>query len=281
MLAVIADARLGVGEDRAQQEAAVAVDELVLAHAPELFLGDRQVRGVPPRGADQLRRQGLPHIRVVPDQLAGLLEHGNRLGISVCPLQCPAELERDACGALRILEHAERLAQMIDRGVVVDEALGEPERAKHLAPVGRWGRLVQRAAQKANGDVAGAPLQGAICRTPERLDDEGIAAGQRLLEVDRHLFRLGACIGEDVRGATMAGDPLRRRHFLIDRGADDRVRELERHLDAQHVGARQRCGRVRSNIGFEPCKRGDVVQLGAAAEDRERARQHGGLRGQA
>src|SRR4029077_17803334 len=84
---IVADARLGVGEDRAQQVAAVAVAELLLPRLRELRLRELEIVRVPPRSADQLRGQRRRELAVVGNQRAPRLEDRDRLPVSVRALE--------------------------------------------------------------------------------------------------------------------------------------------------------------------------------------------------
>ena len=155
----------------------------------------------------------------------------------------------------RLRDEIEREREERDRLVVVEQPLGEAERAHDLAVLLLRRRLVERAAEHRHRDVARAALQRPLRRLPERLDDEGIAVRQRLLEVDGDLLGLGAGLGEDRRRAPVRGDALRGRHVVVHRRAHDRMRELERHLVVQEVGARERRRRVACELTLEAGER--------------------------
>ena len=97
----------------------------------------------------------------------------------------------------------------------------------------------------------------------------------------RDLLGLGAGLGEDRRRAAVRGDALGRRHVVVHRRAHDRMRELERHLVVQEVGAGERRRRVACEVTLETREGCCMPELCAAAEHRDRAHEHRRLRRQA
>ena len=86
--------------------------------------------------------------------------------------------------------------------------------------------------------------------------------------------------GEDVRRAPVLLGPGRRGHLLVDSGPDDRVDEVERRLEPQHVGAAERDRGVRRDVPVEARERGRVGDPGVAAEHRHGPREVVRLGGQ-
>ncbi len=133
--------------------------------------------------------------------------------------------------------------------------------------------------EERDGDVARAALQRALRCNLERLDDERVAVRDRLLEVHGDLLGLGAGVGEDLRRPAMRGDALRDRHVFVHRGAHHGVRELERHLVVQEVGASERRRRMARKLAIEAGELRGVAKLGASAEHGDSPHEHGRLRG--
>ncbi|HEV3000285.1 MAG TPA: hypothetical protein VGW75_06040, partial [Solirubrobacteraceae bacterium] len=106
------------------------------------------------------------------------------------------------------------------------------------------GRLGERAAQVAHGDLRGGAVERALGGRDERLDHRALAAGVGGEQVHGDPLGLGAGRAEHrdrplVRQRAAAG-----RHVLVDGVANERVREAQRAPGVEDGGRRERVGRA-------------------------------------
>ena len=279
--AIDAAPRLPVAEGGPQEIGANALLQRFFADTLELADRDRKLLRLPPGGVDQLGLERQRHVAlgvVVTEHVTTLAEGLDRLLVTVAAQERATELDRDSRAAGGLFDQFERLRQVLDRLVVPEQALREPERPQDLAALRGRRRLTERTPQEGHGDLARAALQRALRRLHERLDDERVAVRDRLFQVHGDLLRLRAGLGQDLRRSAMRGDAFRRRHVVVDGGTHDRVRERGRQLEMQQVGARERRRRVACELTVDPGELGSVSQLRPVAEHGDRTREHSRLR---
>ena len=194
--------------------------------------------------------------------------------VAVRPLERTPELEREPAAARRRPRSPRARAEVHDRGVVVDQPLGQAERAQRSrralpAPAARRAR-----GEEADGDVARAPLQCAVGRA-------AAASRRRTGRPPARPARGGPRSARARRGSPRArrppGDAPRparvRRRCRTRRRARPGCVNSSGMSGRSDVRACERRRGIGGELALEPGERGGVVHLRAPAEHGHRARE--------
>ena len=166
---------------------------------------------------------------------------------------------------------------MIGGASGIDRHLCNAQLTEEIAAFFERGRFLERAAQIHDRRVRCPLRQRATGRTTKRLDHKRIARGNRPDEIRRRLLQPRATLEKNLGRPTMGARPLVSAHLLEHSSTDDRVRELDRVLVPQQVGADERARRRQRGFRVEAAERGGERQLGPVTENRCRAEQAGGI----
>ncbi len=164
-----------------------------------------------------------------------------------------------------------RLAQR-RRGLgMAERVAGGAERAQHARPLVGARRFAQRPLELGGGDLRRALGTGLAGSGGEDVDDPLLAGGCRGRQMRREdRRRRDPAALKQTCGGAVGGGSLYRRITVGDRGADQRMAELERGGVGQHVG-RGQCRHGRPGVGFgDPGERRRHLEVAAVAEDDDR-----------
>ena len=187
---------------------------------------------------DQLRFQHLPQLRLLVLQpFDRPLEDRHSLRPAVEAEQGASELQREPGVAQRLFGCGECFLQVPCCREHVHALLRQAELGERVDPRLVRRRLGQRAPELPNGDLGRAADERAVGGHAQCLDHEGVARGRQWVEVRCDPFGLGMRGVEQLGGAAVRVQALRRFDRLVDRGSHDRMGEFDcRRRHAQQVG---------------------------------------------
>ena len=166
---------------------------------------------------------------------------------------------------------------MLDRGRLARELLRPRELEQQRRSRPALATLLQSAGQVGGSAVRRAELHSVdrrAAQSGDRLRRTGRVAEQQM---PRDRVELGALGGQQLRDPAMGRGALAWREVLIDRGADDRMGELEPSARGHHIRRDQRVERRKCLALSEPCQPARPGQSGVSAEHRDRLRHLNGM----
>ena len=175
-----------------------------------------------------------------------------------------------------------RLAQPVRRGRLPRGRLRAPQLGEDLGALAGVVGLLERAAQVARRRLRGAAAHRVGGGRAERADHLGTGAGAGLQRVRGDALGRRAGGAQDPHRGAMGRGALAGVELLVDRPAEDRVRERDAAVArVEDPRAAQRGHRAAGRVDRHAGQRGHPVGRRAVAEDRQRARHGARLRRQA
>ena len=213
------------------------------------------------------------------DQRRGAIEHTDRRGRSVRAPEREREHHRGRDPPTVVAGAVERRLQVVGPPAQPGARFGHAELEQQTRQLsGRW-RLDQHPAQVHRRGLRCAAARGGAGRPHQPLHHPRVGRRVRQQQVLGHALVGARIVGEQVRRLAMAAASLAAGELGVDAGAHDRVRERQRSSRLEDLGGGQQVGRRRRLLVVELGQSRGLLQV-AALEDRHRAGQTAGVRGQ-
>ena len=162
----------------------------------------------------------------------------------------------------------ERLATTVGRFLEAEFV----EHGDDRAPVGR---LIEGASQVADRRVRGAARIGLAGSRTQHLDAGGLTRPRERQQAASDLLAVGPAHLHQLGGASVQSLALDHRGLVVDRGADDRVHEVELVIGDDHIDRRQRVDGRADRVPVQARQADHVFERHRRTEHRDRPRHRG------